>query len=166
MVCLLPAAGCAAAAPPDQSPAQVCRGLGTDDTLRPIPASVVPEVNALFHARMPPQMAVATTVFRCDAGHALVCTRGANLPCGKASTSRHSAGADRWCSEHPNADFIPAFAVGHDTIFAWRCHGSTPAIERQAFTVDDRGFIAAFWRRLPERPGGHPVTNGAGRAQP
>ena len=152
-LCSLPMGACSAPASQPASPAQVCHRLGTDDTLRPVPASVVPEVNALFHTRLPPQVAMKTTVFRCDGGQALVCTAGANLPCGKANTSRHNAGARRWCRANPDARSIPAYAVGHDTVFAWRCRGSEPEIQRQVYTVDYRGFIPAFWRRLPERPG-------------
>jgi len=132
-----------------QTPAALCRQAGTDDTLRPIPASLVPAVNALFHTSIPPDVAVRMTVFRCDGGHVLVCGVGANLPCGKANASKTSAGGEQWCREHPDAEFIPAYATGHDTIFAWRCLAGQAAIVRQVFQVDPRGFVAEFWRQLP-----------------
>jgi hypothetical protein len=143
------AACCAARTPRAETPAGFCAKAGTDDTLRPIPAALVPAVNALFHTAMPPDVAMRMTVFRCDAGHVLVCGMGANLPCGKANTSTVSPGGMQWCQEHPDADFIPAYATGHDTIFEWHCLGRAPAIKRQVLHVDPRGFVAEFWRKLP-----------------
>jgi hypothetical protein len=131
-----------------QTPAQVCARLGTDDTTRPVPASLVPAVNRLFGIQMPEQVAVATTVYRCMDGQVLVCTTGANLPCGKANTSRTSAGAEGWCGSNPNADYVPAYATGHDTIYQWRCRGGSPDIVRQTGAVDPRGFVATYWKRL------------------
>lgn len=133
-----------------ETPSRVCRCLHTDDTLRPIPASLVPAVNALFHTSMPPDVATRMTVFRCDRGRVMICGMGANLPCGKADTSRSSTGGTQWCKDHPDANFIPAYATGHATIFAWRCRDGSPAVIRQRFHADHRGFVAEFWRRLPE----------------
>jgi len=140
---------CVARTPRAQTPAQVCAHVGADDTLRPIPPSLVPDVNAVFHTAMPPDVAVRLTVFRCDGGHVLVCGVGANLPCGKADTSTTSIGGEQWCRDHPNDGFIPAYATGHATIFEWRCVGPRPAILRQRFHLDPRGFVAEFWRQLP-----------------
>jgi hypothetical protein len=58
--------------PPAQaaSPAAVCARAGTDDTLRPIPDSLVPAVNTVFGTAMPARMAMDTTVFRCSGGRA------------------------------------------------------------------------------------------------
>ena len=126
----------------------MCARAGTDDALRPIPRESVPAVNVLFGTRMPTDMAVATTVFRCAAGQALVCTTGANLPCGKANVARKNAGASAWCSTHPNTDFVPAVATGHDTIYAWRCRQGTAEITGKAQDVDSRGFFARYWKAL------------------
>jgi hypothetical protein len=131
-------------------PAAACAQIGTDDTLRPIPESLVPTVNAVFGTRMPTDVAIRSTVFRCANSHVLVCTIGANLPCGPANTSRTpGAGEVNWCRDHPDAAFIPMVATGHDTIYAWRCHGTAPQIARQVQDVDTRGFIASYWRELP-----------------
>ncbi len=132
------------------TPASVCTRIGTDDTLRPIPESLVPSVNRAFGTTMPARMAIDTTVFRCSGGSVLVCTTGANLPCGPANTSRTpSRGAVAWCRDHPNAAFIPAVATGHDTIFAWRCRDEVPQADRQVLEVDPRGFIGTYWKLLP-----------------
>lgn len=131
-------------------PAAACAQIGTDDTPRPIPESLVPAVNAAFGTSMPADAAIRTTVFRCADRHVLVCTTGANLPCGPANTSRTpGTGEVNWCREHPDAAFIPMVATGHDTIYAWRCHGTAPQIVRQVQDVDARGFIALYWKELP-----------------
>jgi hypothetical protein len=125
-----------------------CARVDTDDTLRPIPAALVPAVNATFHTAMPADEATRMTVFRCADRRVLVCSVGANLPCDKADTGRVSAGGADWCEEHPDASFIPAYATGHATIFDWRCRDGAPVIAKQRFTVDRHGFISEFWRRL------------------
>jgi hypothetical protein len=131
--------------------AATCARLGDADTLRPIPANLVPAINTLFGTLMPVSMAVATTVFRCANGHVLVCTTGADLPCGPANTSRTPGpGAIAWCRDHPGAAFIPAVATGHDTIFAWRCQDRAPSIDRQVLAIDTHRFIVQYWKELPE----------------
>ncbi len=133
------------------APVSVCARSGDDDTARPIPAMLVPAANALFGTGMSTSQAVATTVFRCAHGRVLVCTTGANLPCGPANTNRvPGPGAIDWCRDHPNAAFIPAVATGHDTIFAWRCQSGAPRVARQVHAVDAHGFITQYWKELPE----------------
>jgi hypothetical protein len=131
-----------------ETPAAFCARVGTDDTLRPIPAALVPAVNAAFHTAMPADVATHMTVFRCVDRRVLVGGVGANLPCGKADTRPVSVGGAHWCAEHANAPFIPAYATGHATIFDWRCRDGAPVITKQRFKVDRRGFVAAFWRGL------------------
>jgi len=125
---------------------QLCQDVGTDDTLRPLPASLGAAVNAVFGMNMPPAQAARTTSYRCVRGRVLVCTTGANLPCGKANVSRKLPGADAYCRANPNADVIPA--TGHDTIFDWRCSGRTATVAKQTAQVDDRGFIKEYWKPL------------------
>ena len=133
-----------------ETPAAFCRRVSTDDTTRPIPEALVPAVNAVFGLRMPARVAVNTTVFRCAGRRVMVCTVGANLPCGKANTSRDpSAGIIQWCRDNPDASVVPAVATGHDTIYEWRCHAGAPQFVRQTLHVDPRGFITEFWKTLP-----------------
>lgn len=134
-----------------ETPAAVCARLGVDDATRQIPASLVPAVNVLFGTKMSSGEAVASTMFRCASGRVLVCTMGANLPCGPANTSRiPGTGAVNWCRDHPGAALIPAVATGHDTIFIWECRDGAPRIARQVYAVDARGFIKDYWKELPE----------------
>jgi hypothetical protein len=143
-------AGALAGAARAETPAAACGRLGTDDTPRPVPESLAPAVNRAFGTSMPADMVARTSTFRCAGGRVLVCMAGANLPCGPANGSREPApGAADWCRQNPEADFIPAYIVGHDTIYAWRCRAGAPAIDRQVLTVDPRGFVADYWKTLP-----------------
>ncbi len=129
------------------SPAQYCRQAGTDDTVRPLPASLLPVAVRLFHLEaMPAPQVLRSTYFRCAEGDVWLCNTGANLPCGKADTRRTLPGATAWCSVHPGADFIPMYATGHATIYRWRCNGAKPAIAGTVHSVDRRGFIAQYWK--------------------
>ena len=133
-----------------ETPAAFCQRVGTDDTTRPIPEALVPVANTAFGTSMPARIAQDTTVYRCAAGHVLACTVGANLPCGKANTSRTPGeGLVQWCRANPDAATIPAAVTGHDTLYEWSCHAGAPGIVRQTLHADPRGFVAEFWKRLP-----------------
>jgi hypothetical protein len=125
----------------------LCGAASTDDTLRPIPETLVPAATRLFRLEaMPAEQVRQTTYFRCAGGRVLLCTTGANLPCGKANTGRHLQAADAWCAEHPRSDFIPAYVTGHDSIYRWRCRGGRAAPVGAAMKLDRRGFIARYWK--------------------
>src|SRR5215472_5181922 len=99
VVLVQPAAGDKSAAP---DMVRFCRAKGIDDTLRLIPQSLVPAAKRLFGLeRMPEEQIRRSTVFRCADGRVLLCTYGANLPCGKANTDRRPAGVEAWCRENP-----------------------------------------------------------------
>lgn len=124
-----------------------CRGAETDDTQRPIPESLVPAAVRLFGLEaMPAEQVRRSTVYRCVSGRVLVCNLGANLPCGKANTSRTLPAADAWCAEHPGSDFIPMYVTGHDTVFRWRCQGANAVTIGQLLDLDRRGFLSRFWQ--------------------
>lgn len=87
--------------------------------------------------------------WRCYKSQPLACLPGANLPCGKVNTSRTpNQGMIQFCQERPDSSFIPAVATGHDTVYSWRCTGTTPTIERQWIAVDAEGFGTNFWYQL------------------
>ncbi|HWA81593.1 MAG TPA: hypothetical protein VG848_14950 [Acetobacteraceae bacterium] len=131
-----------------ESPDAYCRQAGTDDTLREIPAQLVPISTRLFGlSAMPPSEVRRSTYYRCMSGHVFVCNLGANLPCGKADTSRDLSGADEWCAQNQNSDFIPMYVTGHDTIYRWRCAGPKAVIIGTVFRVDPRGFVAEMWKQ-------------------
>jgi hypothetical protein len=129
-------------------PVHYCARVGVDDTLRVIPPALVPVARRLFHLSAPDEAVERTTVYRCMAGAVLLCTTGANLPCGRADTLRNLPRASRYCRENPDSSFIPTFATGHATIYRWRCAGSKAVAGEAAEVVDQRGFVDRFWRRL------------------
>jgi hypothetical protein len=134
-----------AAAPPPAG--QICAPAATDDTLRPLPAALVPVAKRLFDLpKMPDAQVKRSTVVRCVDGKAMLCTTGANLPCGKANVSRSLPAGAAWCIQHPDSGAIPMSVTGHDTIYRWRCAGTSAEVVGVAATVDGRGFIARFWK--------------------
>ena len=131
------------------SPNAYCRQIGTDDTLRAVPPSLVPAVVRLFQLEaMPVAVVSRSTYFRCADRHVLVCTVGANLICGKADTRRELAGVMAWCLGHAGAPDVPAYVTGHATIYLWRCDGTRPVAAPSLLSVDPRGFIAQNWKRV------------------
>jgi hypothetical protein len=131
------------------SPSAYCRQSGTDDTLRAVPASLVPAIVRLFHLGATPAAVVSrSTYFRCADRHVLVCSVGANLVCGKADTRRELAGVTAWCRENAGAANVPAYVTGHATIYLWRCDGTRPVAMQSLLSVDPRGFIMQNWKTM------------------
>jgi len=128
----------------------LCAAGATDDSLRPLPLAEVQAARQAFGLApdMPAALVARMTVYRCDAGQALICTAGANLPCGKADTARHLPAATQWCAVNPGADVIPAYVTGHDTAYQWRCQGGQ-AVPGKRAALDSRGFFESFWKPLP-----------------
>jgi hypothetical protein len=88
--------------------------------------------------------------WRCMGGQVFACSLGANLPCGKANTSRApTPEMAKYCADILDAEEIPAAVTGHDTIYTWRCTKGVPDIISQVFKVDQRGFVADFWHLIP-----------------
>lgn len=90
------------------------------------------------------------STWRCMAGRVYACTIGANLPCAeKADTSRSpTAGMITFCRGNPGADFIPMVVTGRATVYAWRCEGDVPVIERQLTEPDASGYLANIWYEI------------------
>ncbi len=140
----LPDAGIAAPAR-HEAPQHYCSRIGNDDALRTPPSSFAPVLHRLFG--IDGKYALATSYYRCAGGDLLVCTVGANLPCGKADTNKNLPAATRWCATHDNSDFIPMAVTGHDTPYAWRCAGGTAVAGAPTGKLDARGFFAENWKR-------------------
>jgi hypothetical protein len=100
-----------------------------------------------------PDTAFASSFWRCMDGKLYACTVGANLPCQtKADPSRVPTAAMRvFCVAQPEADAIPAATTGRATVYAWRCRGGAPVIERQVTQIDPRGYQANIWYEIPRR---------------
>ena len=128
--------------------AQTCHPGQTDETTRPIPPALAPAVSAAFGVRMTPAEIERNGLVRCADGVLLACLVGANLNCGKADTRATNRAAEDWCHQHAGADFVPAFAAGHDTVYAWRCEGKRAAIAGTVQHADRQGFVAENWKRV------------------
>lgn len=124
-------------------PVAYCRRVGTSSALHPINAALRSGVEAAFS--VPAEAARGS--WRCDDGKVLACIAGANLPCGKMSTSTTSPAADTWCRAHPDGT-IPAFVTGHDTVWRWRCSGTHAEHGEPAWTLDPAGFARELWRPI------------------
>ncbi|MGA9865728.1 MAG: hypothetical protein WBQ75_04730 [Acetobacteraceae bacterium] len=132
-----------------ETPRQYCARVGTEDALRPLPSSLVPQVVQLFGLEhMPIAQVLRGTVIRCMDGHVLACNYGANLPCGKANTSAALPAGSDWCRQHPSADFIPAYISGHNSIYRWHCAAGAPVAGGPVARTDARGFLTRYWKRL------------------
>jgi hypothetical protein len=127
----------------------LCAMVTNDDRVRPIPITLIPVARELFSfsADAPDKYVQKSTSFRCTGGKVWLCNTGANLVCGKANTSRSSAGASDFCQQNPGSDVVPMAATGHDTIYEWTCAGNKAVISKQIETVDPRGFITDNWKQ-------------------
>jgi hypothetical protein len=78
------------------------------------------------------------------------CTFGANLPCReKADTGRSpTPGMIAFCRDNLGARFMPMAVTGRATVYAWRCAGDTPAIQRRVTEPDASGYLAAAWYEI------------------
>ncbi|MFO7477140.1 MAG: hypothetical protein R6X03_02110 [Methyloceanibacter sp.] len=90
-------------------------------------------------------------VWRCMAGKVFGCLQGNSPICGKANQEmKPSAAMREYCTGKPNADVIPLSVIGHENpmIYDWTCRGPKPAIARQIFTVDARGYPNELWKEI------------------
>jgi len=144
--CFLARPGLAAGPLPEEAPVQYCARIVNDDTLRTPPASMMTDVRRLFDAA--PDYPRQASYYRCADANVMLCVVGANLPCGKANTSAALPAATAWCRTNPDADFIPMYVTGHDTIFRWRCAGGVATPGEKARALDVRGFFVDTWKAL------------------
>lgn len=129
-----------------ETPRQYCARVGNDDEQRSPPRSLARAIYRLF--RISGSYARESTYYRCAGGDVLLCWVGANLPCGKANTSKVSPAATQWCKTHENSDYIPLAVTGHDTVYAWRCIGRAAKAGAAVAKLDARGFFADNWKKL------------------
>lgn len=142
-----------------KDPFEYCKAVGTVDEPdgrwagARVPAEVVEGLvkAAEIPAGAPRAPLARMTHWRCMEGEVYACFVGANIPCtAKADTSRTpSPGMWAFCRENPDADPIPAYVTGRETVFAWRCTGGVPTIVRQVTEPDARGFLRNVWYRIP-----------------
>jgi hypothetical protein len=111
------------------------------------------EIAAQKKAKVDPARAV---VWRCMGGKVFGCVQGNSPICGKANQEMTPTMAMReFCAGQPNAEVIPLSVIGHENpmIYDWQCKGTKPAIARQIFTVDARGFPSELWQEIAPAQG-------------
>jgi hypothetical protein len=139
---------CASIAAPTahRSPRGYCAHVGTDDALRTPPAALAPAIKRLFDIRG--GFTLRTAYYRCADGAVKVCFVGANLPCGKANTSKNLPAVTRWCEMHPDTEHIPLHVTGHASLYSWHCVGAKAATGAPHGALDARGFFAQYWKTV------------------
>lgn len=142
----IPGPAVAAARGAAETPRQHCRRVGNDDELRMIPAALAPVAGRLFGVAR--GYAAKMTYYRCADHDLLLCSVGANLPCGKANQDTQLRGADDWCRDNRNAAVIPMAVTGHDTIYEWKCVDGVAKPAREIGKVDGRGFFLEYWKKV------------------
>lgn len=115
----------------------------------PVPDSIAVRLSRLIElpggGRLPDEF----IRWRCMERKVYACNLGNNLPCGKANTSRApTAAMAEACKATPELKSLPITITGNDTIYAWRCSDGVAVIDRQIFTVDQRGFITEMWYNI------------------
>ena len=155
-LCLLTSGNATAA--PDGNLPELCREAGNDDTLRDYTPALRDETVRAFKTVFPDATDApaddalqSQAIFRCMGGKVLVCFVGANLPCARMNASRDNTGADAFCKDNPNQDFVPAFATGHDAVYSYRCRNGKAEVTGSSWELDERGFARTLWTELPDR---------------
>ena len=106
------------------------------------------EIKAQKASKIDPARAI---VWRCMGSKVWACVQGNSPICGKANQEMAPTKAMReFCADQPNAEVIPLSVIGHENpmIYDWSCKGKNPAIARQIFTVDARGFPSELWKAI------------------
>jgi hypothetical protein len=148
------------ATPAPEGPFAFCARVGTDDregqSGGPVNDAAVAALAPYLHEALRlPRDALLTPneiVWRCMNGKVYACARGANIPCdSKADRSNTNPGAANYCRENPNASDVPAYATGHNTLYAWKCVSGRAERGKPVGTLDRRGFRTDFWYRIESR---------------
>jgi|HubBroStandDraft_2_1064218.scaffolds.fasta_scaffold00332_12 hypothetical protein len=87
--------------------------------------------------------------WRCMNRMVFVCAIGANIPCSaKADLAKRNVGADKYCQDYPEATFVPAYATGHETLFAWSCSLGRAVPGKRIAKLDPRGYRIDIWYKV------------------
>jgi hypothetical protein len=141
---------------PIADPFAYCARLGTIDTPKggasPVPTALTPFLRTTLGLSVEAPLTPQSYYWRCMNGAVYVCAIGANRPCAsKADRSTHNTGADNYCRENPDAEFVPAYATGHNTVYEWSCSEGRAMPGKRTIEVDARGYPAEIWYRVLQR---------------
>jgi hypothetical protein len=135
-----------------------CRKVGNDDTIREYSYALRRGTVEAFRKLFPGAESTpddsdfqAEAKYRCMDGKVMACFLGANLVCDKMNAARDNPGADDFCRENPDSDFVPLVATGHDAVYSYRCRNGKAEIAGKVWELDKRGFARKLWTELPDR---------------
>ena len=115
----------------------------------PIPSSLDPYLPAALGLADDARIAPRSAYWRCMDGAVYVCVTGANLVCDrKADRAMTNAGADTYCRDNPDAATVPAYAVGHGSLFEWHCRAGHAWHGPPTGKLDRRGFRIDIWHKV------------------
>lgn len=139
-------------------PFAYCATVGTVDqpddrwSGPPVPEAVIEGLirAAGLSPDIPREQLSRSTFWRCMGGKVYACTVGANLPCQSKADTRRAPSRAMWlyCDQNPDADVIPAYVTGRETVYQWRCSGTRPVVVRRVTEPDARGFLKHIWYRI------------------
>ncbi|KRE11560.1 hypothetical protein ASE66_23760 [Bosea sp. Root483D1] len=145
-------------AAPEADLTAVCVRLGNDDGIRDYDPALRARTASAFrklfrNAKNGPDGESWQTQaqYRCMNGKVMVCFVGANLPCTKMNAKRENTGAGMFCRDNSEAGSVPAYAIGHDSIHAYRCRDGKAEVTGITRQLDPRGFAKDLWIELPAR---------------
>jgi hypothetical protein len=138
-------------------PFAYCQAVGTIDapdaryTGPQIPEAIAQGLRNAFNTPDTPlDIYMRGTFWRCMNGKVYACNVGANLPCeSRANIDRTPTGAlVDFCEQNTNADVIPMYVTGRETVYEWKCTNGAPEIVRQLVQPDERGFLSNIWYEI------------------
>ena len=138
-------------------PFAYCSAIGSIDTpaggSSPIPMALKPFLSRALGLPAGRDFRPESYYWRCMNGLVFVCAIGANIPCGaKADLAKRNLGADKYCQDNPETTFVPAYATGHETLFAWSCSLGHAVPGKRMAKLDARGYRIDIWHEVPHDP--------------
>jgi len=140
------------------NPFEYCKAVGTIDTPDSeykgprVPEIIADSLKREFGASesAPLDVFIKGTYWRCMNGNVYACYVGANLPCQEKGdfSKEPNQGMVGYCEENLGSDFIPMFASGRATVYAWKCDGKTPVIVKQFAETDEAGYLKHIWYEI------------------
>jgi hypothetical protein len=138
-------------------PFAYCLAIGSVDTpasgSSPVPMALKPFLSRALGLSAGRDVRLESYYWRCMNGMVFVCAIGANIPCGaKADLAKRNLGADKYCQDNPGATFVPAYATGHETLFAWSCSLGHAMPGKRIAKLDPRGYRIDIWHKVLRDP--------------
>jgi hypothetical protein len=138
-------------------PFAYCSSIGSIDTpaggSSPVPLALTPFLSRALGLVAGRDFRPENYYWRCMNRMVFVCAIGANIPCGaKADLAKRNSGADKYCQDNPEATFVPAYATGHETLFAWGCSLAHAVPGKRIAKLDRRGYRIDIWHKVMRDP--------------